>query len=188
MSVKYIFLDRDGVINADAAGVTKHGYITRWEDFYFLPGVLESFKKAAEAGYKCVVISNQQGVGKGYHSEAELFELTEKMKRAIKAAGGAVAGVFYCVHLDADECGCRKPEAGLFHQAQEGLNIKDMRGKYYIGDTERDVQAGQKAGLKTILVLSGKTDIRDIEEWEWRPDHVCKDLLSAVEFVIKGEL
>ena len=187
MDDKYIFLDRDGVINADGAGVTEYGYITRWEDFHFLPEVLAAFKKAADAGYKCVIISNQQGVGKGYHSEAELFELTEKMTCAIRVAGGDVAGVFCCTHLEEDECGCRKPAAGLFKRAQEELGIKDMEHKYYAGDTERDVQAGRKAGLKTILVLSGKTDIREIENWEWRPDYVCKDLLSAIEFVIKGE-
>ncbi len=188
MDDKYIFLDRDGVINADGAGVTEYGYIIRWEDFHFLPGVLEAFKKASEAGYKCVVISNQQGVGKGYHSEAELFTLTEKMTHAIKDAGGNVAGVFCCIHTDQEGCSCRKPAAGLFHQAQEELGIKDMQGKHYVGDTERDMQAGRKAGLKTILVLSGKTDIREIEGWEARPEHICKDLLSAVELVIKGEL
>ncbi len=188
MRDKYIFLDRDGVINSDGEGVTEHGYITRWEDFHFLPGVLEAFKKASEAGYKIVIITNQQGVAKGYHSSAELFELTEKMTQAIKNAGGDVAGVFCCTHLKEENCGCRKPAAGLFHRAQEELGLKDVCGKYYVGDTERDIQAGRKVGLKTILVLSGKTNMEDIQEWKEQPDHVCEDLLRAIEFIIKGDL
>jgi len=186
MGDKYVFLDRDGVINEDGYGWTEYGYITRWEDFRFLPGVLEGIKKFSEAGYKCVIISNQQGVGKGYYTEEQLSEVNKKMVEAIREAGGDIAGSFYCTHTKEEDCDCRKPREGLFLKAKEKLEIKELGGKFYIGDTERDIQAGRTAGLKTILVLSGKTSKNDFKKWDNRPDHVCKDLNSAADLVIGG--
>ena len=183
MEDKYVFLDRDGVINEDGDGWTEHGYITRWEDFRFLPGVPEALKKFADSGYRCVIISNQQGVGKGCFTRRELSAITKRMVDIVKRAGGDIAGVYYCTHTREEQCGCRKPETGLFRQAQEELGISDLRGKYYIGDMERDIQAGKNAGLGTILVLSGKTSSRDVEKWACRPDHICGDLSAAAEIV-----
>ena len=76
MDDKYIFIDRDGVINYDGERITEHWYITKWEDFTFIPGVLDAFKLAHENGYKCIIVSNQQCVGKGIVSPKELGELT----------------------------------------------------------------------------------------------------------------
>ena len=72
VETKYLFIDRDGVINMDGNEVTGPDYITRWEDFKFLPGVLNALKKVSDAGYRCVIISNQQCVGKGIISQNEL--------------------------------------------------------------------------------------------------------------------
>lgn len=184
MNDKYVFLDRDGVINRDPAGWTEYGYVTRREDFHFLPGALEAIKKIKEAGYGTVIISNQQGVGKGYFTEKALRDVTEKMEETVKAAGGEIAGSYYCVHRKEENCDCRKPKKGLFLKAQEELGIKSFEGQFYVGDTERDIEAGRNAGLKTILVLSGKSSREDAQNWNSRPDHICGDLTEAVDFII----
>jgi len=134
MENKYVFVDRDGVINKDGAGVTEHGYVTKWEDFIFLPGVIEGFRTLKESGYRSIVISNQKCVGKGIMAQDELKDLTEKMKSAVREGGGRIDGVLYCTHLDQDNCSCRKPEAGLFLEAAKKFHIEDLSGKYFIGD------------------------------------------------------
>ncbi|MFH1836674.1 MAG: HAD hydrolase-like protein, partial [Candidatus Omnitrophota bacterium] len=67
------------------------------------------------------------------------------------------------------------------------LNIESFEGKFYIGDTERDIQAGRRVGLKTIFVLSGKNSAEDAKKFKTKPDHVCKDLLEAARFIVNGE-
>jgi len=181
---KYVFMDRDGVINKDPQGWTEYSYVTRWEDFHFLPGTLGAFKRLSHAGYKTVIISNQQGVGKGYFTEKTLDDITKKMVKAIEETGGEVAGVYCCTHTKEERCDCRKPDSGLFIKAQKELGIDDLTALFYIGDTERDIQAGKKAGLKTILVLSGKSTLEDAEKWQSKPDYICDDLLAAVNLVV----
>ena len=184
MTGKYVFIDRDGVINKDCFGVTEYGYVTRWEDFQFLPRVPEAFKRFTDAGYKTVIISNQQCVGKGYLTEEELNKITQKMICQIEENGGKVHDVNYCLHLKEEECGCRKPDPGLFRIAKEKLGIEKIEGSFYVGDTQRDIQAGKAAGLHTILVLSGKGSREDAETWEYKPDYICADLYEAAELVI----
>ncbi|MFQ5952589.1 MAG: HAD-IIIA family hydrolase [Candidatus Omnitrophota bacterium] len=181
---KYVFIDRDGVINKDPGGWTEYSYVTRWEDFHFLPGALESLKKLADSGYKSVIISNQQGVGKGYFTKDALEDVTARMLQEIKKSGGSVAGVYYCTHTKEEDCSCRKPKTGLFTKAGKELGIQDFEGKYYIGDTERDIESGKKVGLKTILVISGKSSREDAEKWDHKPDHICSDLMEAVDIIL----
>ncbi len=187
MSDKYVFLDRDGVINRDPAGWTEHGYVTRREDFHFLPGVLEALKRLTDEGYKNVIISNQQGVGKGYFSKKDLEDVTNGMKRTVEKAGGSIAGIYYCTHAKEENCSCRKPKDGLFRMAQKELGIRTFKGSFYVGDTERDMQVGKKVGSKTILMLSGKSSREDAENWKFKPDHVCDNLGEAVDLILNAE-
>lgn len=183
---KTIFIDRDGVINKDPGGWTEHSYVTRWEDFHFLPGVKEALKQLSENGYDIIIISNQGGVSKEYFSKASLDEITGKMLREIEAAGARISKTYYCIHQDSDNCDCRKPKTGMFRQAERELGIKS-KGAYFIGDGKVDVEAGKSMGMKTALVLSGKTPAEEIDEWEIKPDHIFKDLLEAVKFIVKGK-
>ncbi|MFH1877542.1 MAG: HAD family hydrolase [Candidatus Omnitrophota bacterium] len=184
---KYVFIDRDGVVNKDPAGWTEYGYVTRWEDFVFLPGVLDAFKKFAESGYSAVIITNQQCVGKGYLSENELDLIMSRMKNEVEEHGGRIAGIFYCPHLKEEKCACRKPDDGLFRMAAEKLGISDFSGSFFIGDTSRDVAAGKKARLKTIVVLSGKSSREDVAGFGVKPDYVCEGLLEAADRVLEHE-
>lgn len=185
MSERYVFMDRDGVINKDPAGWTEYSYVTNREDFHVLPGVLDGLKLFMDAGYKIIVISNQQGVAKGYFSQKELDEVTRGMKRIIKNAGSKITKVYYCTHHKEEKCACRKPQAGLFLKAKVEFKIKNFNDNFFIGDTENDMQAAKTAGLKTILVLSGKSLRKDIKTWQYKPDYIRKNLKTAAQLILK---
>jgi len=182
--MKVIFIDRDGVINRDPGGWTPHSYVTRWEDFHFLSGSVEALKKLNAAGYKVVVISNQAGVGRGLYTKKKLDEISAKMSGEIEISGARLKKIYYCLHHPDDNCVCRKPKTGLFLQAEKELDVK-ARGCFYIGDSKGDVEAGSAMGMRTALVLSGKTSLEDARDWDIKPDYIFDNLLEAAEFVIK---
>jgi D-glycero-D-manno-heptose 1,7-bisphosphate phosphatase len=185
MMTKYIFLDRDGVINEDPMVCsTDREYVTGWEYFHFLPGAIEAIRDLTRAGYKVVILSNQAGVGKGVYSKERLDGITKKMLSRIEENGGRIHSVQYCIHRKEDACDCRKPKTGLFTRALKGAKI-DFSKAYFVGDTKRDIEAGNKIGCKTVLVLSGKTkEAKENLGWDIAPDVVKKDLKEAVEFIL----
>lgn len=181
--MKAVFIDRDGVINKDPGGWTERGYVTDWKDFKFLPGALEALKILKQNGIKVIVISNQAGVNKGYYSEDILAEINNKMLQAVEKTGGAIEEAFYCVHMDEEDCACRKPKSGMLEAAAKKYRI-DPETTYFIGDGAVDVVAGKRFGCKTVLVLSGKTSREDIKNWDDKPDYVFEDLLKAVSWIV----
>jgi len=183
---KFIFIDRDGVINKDPGGWTKHSYVTRVEDFIFLDGAREAITKLNRAGFEIVVISNQAGVAKGHFTLDALANVNERMISEISKAGGKIKKVYYCVHQPSDNCDCRKPKTGLFRNAEKELGIV-AGNAYFIGDGKTDIESGREMGLRTILVMSGKTKFEDVDDWKVKPDHIYPGLLEAAEFVIKME-
>ena len=184
--MKAVFIDRDGVINKDPGGWTKHNYVTKWAEFKFLPGALDALKKLNNNGIKAILISNQAGVNKGYFSKKELDEVTDKMLLEIRRNNGNVEDVYYCVHKEEDNCNCRKPKTGLLEKAAGEYGI-ELNKTYFIGDTKVDIIAGRRVGCKTIFVLSGKTCRLEMEKWREKPDYIFKDLLDAVNWMLKKE-
>ncbi len=183
MKEKIIFLDRDGVINKDPRGK----YVTSIGEFEFISGTIEAICRLSAGGYKIFVISNQQGVGKGLYTQKTLDSITDWMLKKIKEKGGKIAGVYYCTHLEEENCPCRKPKIGLIKKAI-GDSKKDLRRTFFIGDTKRDIKTGQGAGCKTILLLSGRARNCDIENWQVRPDYIFKNLKKAVDFILTQPL
>ena len=182
--MKYLFIDRDGVINKDPGGWTKTNYVTEWKDFHFVPGTLEALKILKEKGIKVIVASNQGGVNKGLYTQEELNKVNEMMLKEIRKSGGEIEEVFYCIHRDEDNCNCRKPKPGMLEAASKkyGINPKTT---YFIGDDKKDILAGRSIGCKTVLVLSGKSSRQDAAQWEEEPDYIFKDLLEAVKYLTK---
>jgi len=182
---KVIFIDRDGVINWDPIG----DYIKRPEDFRFLPGVGAALKRLSDSGYRIVVVSNQAGVGDGVFPKKDLDRVNEKFLSEVERAGSRLTGVFYCLHGKKAGCSCRKPETGLFHQAEEALGDFDRSITYFIGDKVTDIEAGRKFGLRTIFVLTGHGQN---EEKKLKPDHlpnyIAADLEEAVDIVLAERL
>ena len=180
---KMIFLDRDGVINKDPGGWTKHGYITKIKDFIFLPGALKALRLANESGYGVIVFSNQAGVGKGYYTKEKLKKITDMMCLEIKKKDGFINKVYYCMHKKESHCNCRKPSTGMFKKAEKEFGIK-LRNEFFVGDNKSDIRAGKKMGMTTILLLSGKSSASDPEKWKTKPNYIFHNLLSAVKFII----
>lgn len=184
--MRAVFIDRDGVINKDPGGWTAHNYVTNWKNFHFLPGSIEALKLLNKNNIKAIVISNQAGVSKGYFSKSELDGVTSKMLHEVNKNGGKIEDVFYCVHKDEDNCSCRKPKSGLLEKAASRYGI-DIKGVYFMGDSEADVIAGKNIGCKTIFLLSGKTPRSQANLWKVKPDHIFENLLAAVKWLLAKE-
>lgn len=176
--MKIIFLDRDGVINEDLSG-----YVSRAEDFKFIPGSLEAILKLNVNGYEIAIISNQAGIAKGIYSTEDLKKVNDKMISEIEKAGGKIKTVKYCIHADEDNCSCRKPKMGMFKDACRGLEV-NFKKSYFIGDKLTDIEAGRRIGCKVILVLSGKTGRDDYKSWPTKPDYIRENLKEAVDWII----
>jgi len=182
--MKIIFLDRDGVINRYPGD---KNYVTRVKDFVFLPGVLPALKKLTENNFRIYVVSNQAGVSKGIYSRKKLDAITGLMLKKVSASGARISKVLYCIHRQEDKCLCRKPKTGMIKKAIKGLKIKSLAASYFIGDSIKDVLTGKNAGLKTILVLSGKEKKENKKHWKTQPDFVAKDLLAATKIVLNED-
>ncbi len=148
-----IILDRDGVINEKAP---RANYVRNWEEFKFLPGVLEALARLKNAGYRVVLVSNQAGIARGAMTEADLLDIHQKMVREVTAAGGRIDAIYYCPHNWEEGCVCRKPKTGMLFQSQRDFNL-DLSRTPFIGDDERDAQAAEAAGCPSVLVTEQNT-------------------------------
>jgi D-glycero-D-manno-heptose 1,7-bisphosphate phosphatase len=178
-SLKTIFLDRDGVINED-----RIEYVTNLSELTIFPFVPEAIARLNRAGYRVIVISNQQGIAKKVVTEDDLKAISENIQKTVQKSGGEIAHFYYCKHLKEDMCNCRKPKAGLIHQAALDLGIK-LEGCYLIGDTEKDLIAARSAGCTPILVLSGHTQPDMIPKLSTQPAYVAANLAEAVDWVLQ---
>jgi len=180
--MKVIFLDRDGVINRDL-----NSYVTEWDRFEFLEGSLLAMKKLTDAGYKIVITSNQAGIARGDYTTKELEVINENMMKEIGRVALKRPMAYYCIHIDEDNCNCRKPKPGMFKEAEKKLGKIDYNATYFIGDQQRDMETAKNLGLRSILVLSGKSNSDQVKEWKFKPDYIKKNLLEAVEWILKRE-
>lgn len=180
--MKIVFLDRDGVINKYPGDFE---YVKSLQEFEFLSNIKPALKRLNNAGYKIFVISNQAGVSKGIYSQESLNLITENMLEELGRDKIKIDGVFYCIHRTEDNCSCRKPKGGLIYKAVGHEEINDGKDNYFIGDTIRDVETGKSAGLKTILVFTGKEKSENKNNWEIQPDFTARDLSQAVDIILK---
>ncbi|MFH1888794.1 MAG: HAD family hydrolase [Candidatus Omnitrophota bacterium] len=182
-----VFLDRDGVINRYPGD---RDYVKSWEEFHFLPQVKPALKRLNERGYALFIVSNQAGVSKGIYSQGALDLITKNMLKEFDAFNISICEVYYCIHRQEENCCCRKPRTGLVDVAvarlkKEGVELR-LEQSYFIGDTIRDIETGRAAGLKTILVFSGKEKSGNKDNWGTLPDYTADDLLSAVDLILNA--
>ena len=181
---KYIFLDRDGVINRDSSD-----YIKTWEEFEFLPGSLTALKKLTTAGFRIIVITNQSIIGRKWVTPETLQDIFKRMCTAIEAHGGRVHDIFFCPHTPDDGCACRKPETGLIAQAARAHHI-DVATTIMVGDSAKDILCAHKAGCKAaVLVKTGNFNAAQarLKSVNLEPDVVAADLLDAATWVLDSE-
>ena len=145
-----VVLDRDGVLNQKPP---KAQYVRTWKEFEWLPGTVDAVRLLKNAGYKVIVVTNQAGVARGVMTEADVQSIHDRMQAELRAAGATVDAFYYCPHGWDDGCFCRKPKPGMLFQAQRDHHL-DLTKTIFIGDDERDLEAGQAAGCRTFLVSS----------------------------------
>lgn len=146
---KALFLDRDGVINRE-----RGKYTYRSGDFEILPDVIEALRLAKEKGYLVIGISNQGGIAKGLFSKEDVERLHLKLNEILHENGVFLDELYYCPHHDeVGKCICRKPDVLMLEKAIARFNI-DSQSSVMIGDSQRDVEAAEKAGVRGVLVES----------------------------------
>jgi len=166
---KAIFLDRDGVINEDL------DYVHKIEDFKIFPGVFEALKMLQSAGFKLIIITNQAGIGRGYYTEEDFFKLNNHMLEIFEKQGIKINEVYFCPHKPEDNCECRKPKIKFIGQAIEKFNL-DIKECWLIGDKIIDIEMGEKAGCKSLLIFSKY--VKNIKRRKF------KDLEEAAQFIL----
>jgi histidinol-phosphate phosphatase family protein len=143
-----VILDRDGVLNVRPP---RAEYVTRPEEFRWLPGAMESLRRFREAGWRVIVVSNQAGIARGALTEADLKAVNDRMCAEAEAAGGKIEKIYHCPHGWDEGCSCRKPRPGMLLSAQRDFHL-DLTRTTFIGDDERDREAAEACGCGSALV------------------------------------
>lgn len=141
-----MFLDRDGVINRSLVRDGKPFAPVKLDDLEILPGVADALLRLREAGFLNVVVTNQPDIATGKQTSDTLKEMHDHLMATL-----ALDSIRVCPHVDADNCACRKPKAGLLIDAARELGI-ELGASFMVGDRWRDVAAGQIAGCKCLFV------------------------------------
>ena len=148
-----LFLDRDGVINKKLEG----RYVRHFSEFEFMPGFLDVIPKLSDLFIRIFIITNQQGIGKKIMKESDLHCLHDQMQNKIKKSGAEITKIYYCPHLEEENCLCRKPKPGMIQQAMIDFPTIKIKDSYFVGDSVSDILAGKKMNLKTIKVNNDYT-------------------------------
>jgi D-glycero-D-manno-heptose 1,7-bisphosphate phosphatase len=170
-----VFLDRDGVINANLERDGRPVAPTALEEFRLLPGVEEAVSRLKAAGYLVIVVTNQPDVATGRTTMATVNAMHDVIRSRL-----GVDDIKICFHTDADACGCRKPKPGMILAAAREHGIDQARS-YVVGDRWRDVAAGRAAGCLTIFVDHGYE-----QEGPNEPHHVVASLSEAASIILTG--
>jgi len=174
-----VFLDRDGTINEEV------GYLSEPEELHLIPGAAEAIRLLNRAGVLAIVVTNQSGVGRGYFSEARVKAIHEQLAMQLAAYGAHLDAIYYCPHHPDKGCDCRKPKPGMLKRAAEEHSIALDRS-FAVGDKVSDLEAGRRAGCRTVLVLTGygMEARKAFKHSDFQPDYIARDLLGAVRWIL----
>lgn len=167
-----IFMDRDGVINKWEHGqedVPESWYVLSWEQFEFLPGVMDAFRQIASTDYHIIVVSNQSGIGRGFVDYNTVDQIFKNMQMRVLDESKRFLSYYFCPHAPDAGCACRKPSPGMIYKAAIEHSI-DLSKSWMIGDSETDMQAGRAAQIPNLVKIRRGLD-----------------LLTAVKFIINEE-
>lgn len=181
-----IFIDKDGTLIRDIPYNVDPDLIDLEDNS------IEGLKLLCKRGYKLIVISNQSGVARGYFSEEDLYAVEERLRSMLETFGIQLSGFYFCphypngvIHEYAIDCYCRKPMPGMLLQAAEANDI-DLSNSWMIGDILNDIEAGNRAGCKTILIDNGNET-----EWlegEYRtPAIICSSINEAADCILNPQ-
>jgi len=179
--MKFVLLDRDGVINFDS-----DAYIKSVDEWQPIPGSIEAIAALSRAGFEIVVVTNQSGLSRGLFGLDELEAMHAKLRALVEADGGTIDGIYYCPHLPEDDCNCRKPRTGLLDAVEQdyGCPVADS---VLVGDSMKDVELARRKGCRPVLVRTGN-GARTLAALAGTGDDVCVfDDLAAVAAAILGK-
>ena len=174
---RYVFLDRDGVIN-----VERGDYTVSIDEWRWAKGAREGIKMLTDAGFGVIIITNQACIAKGRQTEEGLAMLHAFMLDGIREAGSDILRIYHCPHQTPDNCSCRKPEPGMLFQAAADYGIS-LEATFFIGDTARDMETARRAGAKKILIVNDTNAYQPVEDVE--TDFRAADLTEAASIVIR---
>ncbi len=178
-----VFLDRDGVINRG-----RKGYVRTPGAFEFLPGALEGMRLLQEAGWRLVIVTNQDMMGWKLVPDRQLRRIHESMLASMKKAGVRVAEIYYCPHHVLSDCACRKPRPGMLLAAARDLGVSP-RESWMIGDKPLDLELGRAFGCRVGWVGPPKWRKRFAPDAaRWHPDVVADDLLGVAKAIVERAL
>ena len=176
-----VFLDRDGTLNIERELVRTPG------DIEFIPGAIGALKRLSGAGYALVIVSNQSARAKGLISAEELDIVHQSLRSSIEDASIKLTAILHCPHHPTEgepplrmECDCRKPAPGLLLRAADEHGL-DLAHSWIVGDAARDMEAGRRAGVRPLLVETGKGAL---ERSAFAPDMVVADLAAAADRIL----
>ena len=171
---KAVFLDRDGVINKTII-IDGKSYAPRLlKDFKIFPKVKSDVKKLKNNGFKVFVITNQPDIGNKLLKKKTLNEMHSLLKTKV-----SIDKIYYCPHTRSDRCKCRKPKPGMIIKASNDSNIY-LKESYMVGDRKIDIDAGLKAGCKTIFVNNNYYEKKPTKQ-----EKTVKSLHAAVRYILK---
>ncbi len=180
MERRWILLDRDGVINADS-----DAYVKSLDEWHPLPGAIEAMARLYHAGHRLAVLTNQSGLARGLFGLRALEAMHRRLVRLLAAHGARLEAIYFCPHGPEDGCRCRKPAPGMFQRLLAERCLTPSRC-LAIGDSARDIEAAEAAGIEALLVRSGKGE-RTLAA---RPDlarrlPVFADLAEAASWILE---
>ncbi len=187
MARKAVFLDRDGTIIEDP------GYLSDPDEVKLLPGVELAIKSLSQAGYLVVVVTNQSGIARGMFTEETLDLIHDRLRELLHEKGARIDGIYYCPFLPegpveqyAVDSDLRKPKPGMLLQAADELGI-DLERSWMVGDSPRDVEAGQRAGTRTVRLRLPKAENRKDSVDTPQADFIVRNLVDAARVIIREE-
>jgi D-glycero-D-manno-heptose 1,7-bisphosphate phosphatase len=185
-----VLLDRDGTL------IEPRHYPSRPEELVIYAGLVHELRQLRAAGFRLGLITNQSGLARGYFQQADLDRMHSHLTTELHHAGVDLDGIFFCPHHPdgtvpnfAIECDCRKPKPGMLRQAAAELDL-DLGRSWFIGDILDDVEAGNSAGCRTVLVDLGTERVP--EQLLRQPAYVARDsvhalrIIQAVEGIVTG--
>ncbi len=183
-----VFLDRDGTL------VREVEYMRSPSQLRLLPGAAEAIRRLNEAGFAVVVTTNQSGVARGLLTEADVHAIHAVLGQRLVRHRAKLDAIYYCPHHPEvgegryrRRCRCRKPSPGMLLRAARELEL-NLDRSFAVGDSERDLQAGRRAGCRTVLVRTGygrRTEASAGDEVD--ADHIAGDLLDAAGWILSCE-
>lgn len=181
-----VFLDRDGVITKEPPY-----YAHKIDQLELIPKSAEAIRLLNESGFKVIVVSNQSGVARGYYQEKDIEIYNRAMQKKLEEKNAYIDAIYYCPHYSEAtiekykiDCECRKPKPGMLKQAEKDLNL-NLKLSFLIGDKISDIEAGYRAGCKTILVLTGQgnDELKKISKMNIKPNYISNNLYTASQII-----